>query len=100
MQKDTIDEFNEEQEPITCLPEPKPLDHASNIRLLFQERCDQAKQKWTQEMTSSDVEAFHNPQNLSEYNLQLYNKMLELEDVHRISPHDYLKTVQTDVKDT
>lgn len=51
-------------------------------------------------MTSSDVEAFHNPQNLSEYNLQLYNKMLELEDVHRVSPHDYLKTVQTDVKDT
>lgn len=51
-------------------------------------------------LVKDDQEAWKDPQNLSEFSNEIYKCLLAQEDIHRITPSDYLKTVQTEVRDT
>jgi len=44
-------------------------------------------------MTSKDQLAFECPQTLSIYAQAIYKQLIAQEEIHQITPHDYLKTV-------
>ena len=51
-------------------------------------------------MVLSDQRAIRDPQTLSEFSQKIYQNMRKQEVEHRVTPIDYLKTVQTEIKDT
>ena len=51
-------------------------------------------------MIQPDVNEYENPQVLAEFSQDIYLNMLKQEKEHLIVPHDYLKSVQTEIRDT
>ena len=51
-------------------------------------------------MVKPDVAEYENPQVLAEFSQDIYLNMLKQENEHLIVPSDYLKSVQTEIRDT
>jgi hypothetical protein len=51
-------------------------------------------------MVEEDQKGYHDPQVISEFSQDIFKSMLVQEEEHKVTPHDYLKTVQTEIKDT
>ena len=77
-----------------------PQYHAKQIQRTFRERCLQLKKEQQKKMVLSDQLDFKDPQNLSEFTDAIFNNMLKQEAETQITPHDYLKKVQSEIKDT
>jgi len=77
-----------------------PQYHAKQIARTFKARCRKQAKQMMSKMIVSDKVAFKDPQNLSEFTASIYRNMLREENEHLITPADYLKTVQTEIKDT
>lgn len=77
-----------------------PDYHAKQIQRKFKQRCKALAKKQMATIVESDKRDFKDPQNLSEFCNEIYKCLLVQEEVHKISPSDYLKTVQTEIRDT
>ena len=66
----------------------------------FKKRIKEYKRKEMKTLVKVDQDAWKDPQNLSEFSNEIYKCLLVQEEVQRITPADYLKTVQTEVRDT
>ena len=51
-------------------------------------------------LVKDDQDGWSDPQNVSEFSNSIYKCQLAQEEETLIKPHDYLKTVQTEVRDT
>ena len=74
--------------------------HSKSIRLELEKRIKKAKMTQQKDMVKADRLEFDNPQNVSEFSQNIYLNMLKSEQDHLIIPHDYLTTVQTEIRDT
>ena len=74
--------------------------HSKSIRLELEKRIKKAKMTQQKDMVKADRLEFDNPQNVSEFSQSIYLNMLISEQDHLIIPHDYLTTVQTEIRDT
>ena len=77
-----------------------PDYHAKIIQKTFRERCAKLKATDCQVMVERDKLEYDDPQSLSEFSQAIFQNLLKQEEIHKISPPDYLKKVQTEIKDT